>query len=167
MFRLVFVLIWALSIGVSAETAPEPASLSKEEIKPTPFVLPTWFKPSFLDLPAEIKEAAANNKSLLVFAHQENCPFTAKFIETSFKDDNIKEFILKHFDIIELDVNGEREVVATNAQKLKEKEFARKIKIFSTPTLLFFNKEGVIVKRYSGYYPPESLLTILQANITL
>jgi len=166
MFRFVFILIAALSVNSFAENL-ESTSLPKEEIKPTPFVLPTWFKTSFLDLPAEIKEATHNKKKVLIFAHQENCPFTAKFIETTFKDENIKEFLLKHFDIIDLDVNGEREVVASNHQKLKEKEYARRIKIFSTPTLLFFNKEGVIIKRYSGYYPPETFLTILQTVLTL
>jgi len=166
MFRFVFILIAALSVNSFAEN-PESTSLPKEEIKPTPFELPTWFKQSFLDLPAEIKEATHNKKKVLIFAHQENCPFTAKFIETTFKDENIKEFLLKHFDIIDLDVNGEREVVASNHQKLKEKEYARRIKIFSTPTLLFFNKEGVIIKRYSGYYPPETFLTILQTVLTL
>jgi thioredoxin-related protein len=166
MFRFVFILIAALSVNSFAEN-PESTSLPKEEIKPTPFVLPTWFKQSFLDFPAEIKEATENKKAVLVFAHQENCPFTAKFIETTFKDENIKGFLLKHFDIIDLDVNGDREVVASNHQKLKEKEYARRIKIFSTPTLLFFNKEGVIIKRYSGYYPPETFLTILQTVLTL
>jgi thioredoxin-related protein len=166
MFRFILVLMWALSANLFAETL-ESTSLPKEEIKPTPFALPSWFKQSFLDLPAEIKEATSNKKTLLVFAHQENCPFTAKFVETTFKDENTKEFLLKHFDIIDLDVNGERDVVASNHQKLKEKEYARKIKIFSTPTLLFFNKDGVIVKRYSGYYPPETFLIILQSNIIL
>jgi|WetSurMetagenome_2_1015567.scaffolds.fasta_scaffold37376_2 thioredoxin-related protein len=167
MLRFVFVLIWALSLSSMAENTPESTSLPKEEIKPTPFVLPTWFKSSFLDLPSEIKDATTNKKNVLIFAHQENCPFTAKFIETTFKDENIKEFILKHFEIIQLDVNSDREMVASNHQKLKEKEYARIIKIFSTPTLLFFNKEGIIVKRYSGYYPPEIFLTLLQSNITL
>jgi thioredoxin-related protein len=166
MFRFVFILIWALSANSFAESF-ESTSLPKEEIKPTPFVLPTWFKSSFLDLPAEIKEATNNNKAVVVFAHQENCPFTAKFVETTFKDENIKEFLLKHFEIIELDVNGDRDVVASNHQKLKEKEYARRIKIFSTPTLLFFNKDGVIIKRYSGYYPPETFLSILQTVSTL
>jgi thioredoxin-related protein len=166
MFKFILLFIFAISSNAYAEI-PESTSLPKEEIKPTPFVLPTWFKASFLDLPSEIKDAVANNKTLLLFAHQENCPFTARFLETTFKDENIKDFLLKHFEIIELDVNGDREVVASNHQKLKEKEFARKIKIFSTPTLLFFNKDGVIVKRYSGYYPPETFLTILQSNIIL
>lgn len=161
MLRFVLLLIWAMSANVYADN-PESTSLPKEEIKPTPFELPTWFKSSFLDLPAEIKEATNNNKRVLIFAHQENCPFCAKFIGTTFKDDNIKDFILKNFEIIELDVNGDRDMVASNHQMLKEKKFAREIRIFATPTLLFFNKEGVIVKRYNGYYPPEMFLSILQ-----
>jgi thioredoxin-related protein len=166
MFKFVFILIWALSAHSFAENL-ESTSLPKEEIKPTPFELPNWFKSSFLDLPTEIKDALANNKTLLLFAHQENCPFTAKFVETTFKDDNVKEFMLKHFEIIELDVNGDRDMVASNHQTLKEKKFAREIKIFSTPTLLFFNKKGVIVKRYSGYYPPETFLSLLKTVLTL
>lgn len=166
MFRFVFILIAALSVNSFAENF-ESTSLPKEEIKPTPFELPTWFKQSFLDLPAEIKEATHNKKKVLIFAHQENCPFTAKFINTTFKDDNIREFMLKNFEIIELDVNGDREMVASNHQILKEKKFAREIKIFATPTLLFFNKKGVIVKRYSGYYPPDTFLSILQTVSTL
>ena len=75
--------------------------------------------------------------------------------------------IIKNFEIIELDVNGDREMVASNHQILKEKKFAREIKIFATPTLLFFNKKGVIVKRYSGYYPPDTFLSILQTVSTL
>jgi thioredoxin-related protein len=153
--------MWIGSANIYAEI-PESISLPKEEIKPTPFELPTWFKSSFLDLPTEITEAAKINKKVLIFAHQENCPFCAKFVSTTFKDDSIKEFMLKHFEVIELDVNGDRDMTASNHQMLKEKKFAREIKIFATPTLLFLNNEGVITKRYSGYYPPDIFISILQ-----
>jgi len=165
---LKFVLILMCMFGVNAYADdPESISLPKEEIKPTPFELPSWFKSSFLDLPTEIKDATKANKKVLIFAHQENCPFCAKFISTTFKDDSIKEFMLKHFEVIELDVNGEREMTASNHQTLKEKKFAREIKIFATPTLLFLNSEGIITKRYSGFYPPDTLLSILQAIANL
>lgn len=162
----ILILIWALTANLFAETL-EPTHIPKEENQPISFTLPSWFKPSRLDLPTEIKEATNNKKILLVFAHQDNCSFTAKFIETTFQDEKVKNLLLKHFEIIDLNVNGEREVIASNHQKLKEKEYARKIKIFSTPTLLVFNKDGAIIKRYSGYYPPETLLTFLESNIIL
>lgn len=164
MFKFVLILMCMFGVNANAED-PESISLPKEEINPTPFQLPEWFKSSFLDLPTEITEATKAHKKVVIFAHQENCPFCARFISTTFKNDDIKAFMLKHFEVIELDVNGDREMTASNHQILKEKKFAREIKIFATPTLLFLNSEGIIIKRYSGFYSPDTFLSILQSIV--
>jgi thioredoxin-related protein len=126
------------------------------------FEVPSWFKVSFLDLKDDATGAAAEDKRLAVFFHQDGCPYCAALINTNFSQKRIVDYARKHFDFLEINMWGDREVIDSSGNKLSEKQYAAKLKVWFTPTLLFFNEKGQVVLRVNGYYPPHQFFAALK-----
>lgn len=113
--------------------------------------MPSWFLNSFLDLNEDIEELANKNKRLILYIHQDNCPYCHKFVTQNLNDKTTKNKIQENFGVIELNMFGDREVVDVDEEEYTEKEFAIKHKIQFTPTLIFFDEEGKQLLRLNGY----------------
>lgn len=113
--------------------------------------IPSWFLNSFLDLNEDIEDLATMNKRLILFIHQDNCPYCYKFITKNLNDETTKNKIQKNFGIIEMNMFGDREVIDTNGEEYTEKELAKKYKVQFTPSIIFFNEEGKQLLRLNGY----------------
>ena len=126
------------------------------------FSIPGWFKHSFLDLPEDIAEASRGGKRLLLYFGQDGCPYCAALFNTNFSQPHIVDFTRRHFDAIELNIWGDREVTGFSGNQLTEKQLAAKLKVWFTPTILLMNEKGEIVLRINGYYPPHQFLSALK-----
>lgn len=126
------------------------------------FEMPSWFKISFLDLKDDATEAAVEGKRLAVFFHQDGCPYCAALINTNFSQKPIVDYARKYFDFLEINMWGDREVIDFSGIKLSEKQYAAGLKVWFTPTLLFFNEQGQVVLRVNGYYPPHQFFAALR-----
>lgn len=126
------------------------------------FEIPSWFKQSFLDLREDVADAAAGGKRLLMYFHQDGCPYCAELINNNFSQRNILEYAQENFAVIDINMWGDREVTDMTGTVLKEKDFALKNKVWFTPTLLFFNEQGQVILRINGYYPPHRFLAALK-----
>ena len=126
------------------------------------FEIPSWFKVSFLNLKEDIAEAAAHGKRLAVFFHQDGCPYCAALINHNFSQKHIADYTRNHFDFVEINMWGDREVTDLSGQRASEKSFAVNQKVWFTPTLLFFNEQGKVILRVNGYYPPHQFLAALR-----
>ncbi len=115
---------------------------------------PDWFKESFLDFEEDVAEATAAGRRVMLYFHQEGCPYCAKLIEENFTDPAIKAYIIEHFDGISLNMWGDREVVSVGGRDFTEKTFAAALRVQYTPTLIFLDENGKVVLRLNGYYPP-------------
>ena len=122
---------------------------------PQEIVVPAWFKNSFLDLRDDIKEAAAANRRLMIYFGQNGCPYCKKLMEVNFGRQDIADKTRRHFDAIEINIFGSREVTWLDGKARSEKELAALLKVQFTPTLLFLDEQGQIALRINGYYPPE------------
>ncbi len=150
-----------LSVLLFPALASSPAAVAAEDrahgryygAKLTEF--PSWFKTSFLDLREDIAEAAAAGKRLLVVFHQEGCPYCNALVERNFSQRDIVQYTRRHFDAVEINIWGDREVTDPSGRTLTEKAFAAALKVQFTPTLLFFDERGETVLRLNGYWPPE------------
>lgn len=151
--------IWFLAIFLNC-------TLAAEQPTPTPFEIPNWFKTSFLNIGEDVREAAVHNKQLLIFVHQNNCYYCAKFIHRTLGVREVREYLQGHFEIIEIDLLGNREISGISTlginQSVSEKEFCRNFQIWATPTLLFFDAGGKISLRLSGYIEPQQFLRAMQ-----
>ena len=45
--------------------------------------IPHWFKESFLDFEEDVDEAAAAGKRVMIYFHQEGCPYCAKLVDAT------------------------------------------------------------------------------------
>lgn len=113
-----------------------------------------WFKESFLDIREDIAEAKKANRRLMLYFYQDGCPYCAKLIRDNFGQKAIADKTRKHFDVIALNLWGDREVTDLAGKTMPEKEFARATKVQFTPTLVMFDEQGEVALRLNGYLPP-------------
>lgn len=126
------------------------------------FSIPGWFKHSFLDMPDDVAEASRSGKRLLLYFGQDGCPYCAELFNTNFSQPHIVEYTRRHFDAIDLNIWGDREVTDFSGNKLTEKELAVKLQVWFTPTILLIDEKGEVVLRINGYYPPHQFLAALK-----
>lgn len=117
--------------------------------KPTEY--PNWFKESFLDIKEDVQEAAQANKHVILFMQLNGCPYCYKMSEENFKEAPYRDFIRKYFDVITINIRGDREVTLNENTKMTEKDLAKQMKVFFTPTLIFLDADNQQVARVNGY----------------
>lgn len=145
-FTLLFIL-YALPVLAAADFSDEPV----EEI-----THPDWFKQSFLVIKEDIAEAKASGKDgIIVFFGQPHCAYCNALIKNDFGNKAIADYTRKHFDVIALNIYGDRTVTNLDGKELAEHDYAKKMKAELTPTLDFYDTENRLVYRLRGYYPPE------------
>ena len=115
---------------------------------------PPWFKQSFLILPEDIDEAARRGRRVMLYFYQDGCPYCLKMLRDNLGQKALAEKTRKYFDVISINIWGDREVVDVDGKAAAEKEFARSLRIQFTPTLLMFDESGKVVLRLNGYTPP-------------
>jgi len=115
---------------------------------------PDWFKNSFLDIREDVGEAAAADKRVVLYFYQDGCPYCEKLLRENFGDRDISTFAKAHFDVIAINMWGDREVTGTDGQVTTEKAFAAGLGVQYTPTMLLLDEEGGVVLRIDGYFPP-------------
>ncbi|MDP6920261.1 MAG: thioredoxin fold domain-containing protein, partial [Arenicellales bacterium] len=123
---------------------------------------PTWFKESFLDFEEDIAHAAANGRRLVLYFFQNGCPYCNALVEHNFTQPDITETMREKFDLVAINMWGDREVIQVGGQVFSEKDLAEALKIQYTPTLLFFNEQRQVVLRLNGYQPPDTFRTALE-----
>jgi thioredoxin-related protein len=123
---------------------------------------PSWFKDSFLDLRDDLAEANKAGRRLVVLFVQNGCPYCHALIERNLAQTDIEQTMRKHFDVVLINMWGDREVHGLDGGKTMEKELAAALKVQFTPTLLFFNEKGEVVLRLNGYLPPQRFKTAIE-----
>lgn len=147
--------LFTVCIFATSALAAESAGKEKGKFigaKPTEY--PKWFKESFLDFNEDVAEASAAGKRLMVLFHQDGCPYCNVMVERNLSQKEIETTVRKNFDVIALNMWGDREIATIGGQKYTEKSFAAALKVQFTPTVLFFNEEGKVILRLNGYLPP-------------
>lgn len=127
----------------------------------TSFKIPGWFKDSFLEISEDVKEAKDNNKHVMLFMHIDRCPYCTRMLNENFRKGNNKTFIRKNFDVIDINIKGDREILWDEKTQYSEKSLARELNVHFTPTIVFLNPEGQKVYQMNGYRSPEDFKHVL------
>ncbi len=122
---------------------------------------PDWFKESFLDLPGDVEEAAAEDKHVILFMEMNGCPYCYKMLEESFKSGPMSDTIQERFEVIALNVRGDREVAVDAETSMSEKALADELGVRYTPTIVFLDPENRPVARVNGYRNPRDFAKVL------
>ena len=160
MKNIISVLFIVLAFHVPSAYSSSEGELNPGMVNPGHEEHPAWFKVSFLDLFEDIEDAANNNKRLMVYYFQDGCPYCKILLEENFSQREIAEKTQKYFDVVAINLWGDREVYVADKQ-YTEKQFAEALKVQYTPTLLFFDENNKIIFRANGYYPPEKFSALL------
>ena len=123
---------------------------------------PAWFKTSFYDLPEDLIEAReAGKQGIMLFISAERCSYCKAFMDTSLKDPQLQQRLRTNFDVIGMDIFDDSEMVALNGKEYRIKQFVLAARASNTPTLMFFGKNGQLLARVVGYYPPKRFALLL------
>ena len=155
-------LVCLIALGMSLPVrAAEQTGLEAGMVNPGYQEKPAWFKESFLDFQEDIAEAKSKGKRLILYFYQDGCPYCAKLLHDNFGQPRIVEKTRRYFDLIAINMWGDRDVTWLDGIVQTEKEFAARMKVMFTPTMLFFNEQGDVVLRVNGYYNPDRFNTAL------
>ncbi|TCS64300.1 thioredoxin-related protein [Varunaivibrio sulfuroxidans] len=125
----------------------EGAPVASDERLPVPalgedglYVQP-WFLDSFLELSSDLAETSAQGKRLAIMWEQRGCPYCRETHLVNLRQPKVVDYITKHFNVIQMNLWGDREVVDFDGEKLSEKKLARKYGVQFTPTIMFFKDD--------------------------
>ena len=128
-----------------------------------------WFMNTFLDIREDMAESAAEGKQLVIFWEQKGCPYCREMHRVNLRIPEVVDYIKANFNVLQLNLWGDREVTDVDGKVTTEKKLARKYRIQFTPTLQFFPKElpkdnkkpgqDVEAWRLLGYWKPFHFLS--------
>lgn len=145
--------LWLLCLATFTWAA-EPAPVKGAFYGGVSTEYPSWFKNSFLDLREDVAEAKAAGRRVMLLFTQDNCPYCHLLVERNLSQRDIVDSLKTRFEVVQLNMWGDREVTGLDGKQLTEKNFAAALKVQFTPTLLFLDEAGNTVLRLNGYTPP-------------
>ncbi|MFO8153766.1 MAG: thioredoxin fold domain-containing protein [Thioalkalivibrio sp.] len=150
---LAMLLLLSLASAASADAGDLPA------IDDTPRQIglhtPEWFQLSFLDFREDLERAVDRGKmGLAIYFGMDHCPYCEVMINNNLAQPDIRQYFSDHFDVIALDVQGSREVITLDGERMTERQFAVERRLNFTPAFSFFDADGEEIHRIRGYYPP-------------
>ena len=80
----------------------------------------------------------------------------------SFESEPVSSYIQQHFDVIAINVKGDREIAFNEEITVLEKELSEIVKVRATPAILFLDSQNRSILRADGYRAPERFQKILE-----
>ncbi|MBT3014032.1 MAG: thioredoxin fold domain-containing protein [Candidatus Thiodiazotropha sp. (ex Lucina aurantia)] len=161
MLKLTILSILLLFAVPQLQAAGDQEGLGQGLVNPGFHDKPAWFKNSFLDLQEDLQEAAEEDKRVILYFHQDGCPYCAKLLNENFSIKAIVDKTQQAFQLVAINIWGDREVAGLSGEATTEKAFAASMKVMYTPTMLFLNEQGRRVLRINGYYAPHRFMAAL------
>ena len=149
-------LVLAFSLGAfvasaNAEKGERKDLLPYVEAGPGGIHTQPWFLNTFLDLREDAEEAASEGKKLVIFWEQKGCPYCREVHKKNFRVPEVVNYIRKHFNVIQLNLWGDKEVTDFDGEVTTEKKLAKKYRVQFTPTLQFFPENAHLGKKEPGH----------------
>ncbi len=105
----------------------------------------SWFLDSFMDIGDDIEESAAEGKRLVLIFEQKGCIYCKKIHTEVLSDPKVNAYIRENFNVIQMNLWGDREVTDLDGVAMSEKKIARRWGVTFTPTIIFLpeSREGL------------------------
>ncbi|WP_438991940.1 thioredoxin family protein [Lentibacter sp.] len=129
-----------------------------------------WFLDSFLELGDDLAQAADQGRHLMILYEQNGCPYCRELHEVNFARPALSDYIKAHYDVIQLDMFGAREVLDFDWQAHEERNLAAKWGVNFTPTTILMHNSNAGAEslsaaqsfRMPGYLKPFHYLASLE-----
>ena len=118
--------------------------------------LPDWFKDSFLDISEDVEEAKDEDKHLMLYMHLSGCPYCYMMIEEGFKNPTNIQTIKDNFDVVAINIKGNKEISLNENLTMTEAEVRDHYKVSFTPTIIFLDQNNHLVYKVNGYRSPQN-----------
>ncbi len=158
----------ALAVGAALLIGASSAGSAQERIEPTlgddGLYHQEWFLNTFLDLREDLEASTADGKRFVIIFEQQGCSYCRDMHLINLADPALNAWIRERFNILQINLWGDREVTDFDGTVLAEKDLASRYTVNFTPTILFFpddlaavdGKSGpqIEVARMPGYFRP-------------
>ena len=132
------------------------------------------FTDSFLELGDDLTTASQNGRSLMILWEQRGCPYCRELHQVNFRRREIVDYVTTHFDVVQLDMFGAREVLDFDGEALEERDLAEKWFVNFTPTTILCDRANTGAAdlrqaetfRMPGYLKPFHYLSSLEYVVT-
>lgn len=155
--RSLITCLWLILVPAGAAAVGGGSEPEAGMVNPGTHDQPAWFKTSFLDIREDVAEAAEAGRRVALYFYQDGCPYCAKLLREGFGDRALASMTRAHFDVIAINLWGDREVTGFDGQATTEKAFGAALGVQYTPTLLLLDEQAQVVLRINGYFPPHRL----------
>jgi thioredoxin-related protein len=117
---------------------------------------PEWFSETFLNLREDLSRAKLKGKKgIILYFGQTHCAYCDALLQVNFeKEKDIVNYTQQNFDVIALDIWGNRLVTDFDGNEIEEKDLAEFEQTDFTPSLIFYTEDGTEALRLRGYHPP-------------
>ena len=160
---LIYVMIVAcVAISPRASAAEEDDVNFADQPLLEPLVLPDWFKLSFLDLGDDLHDANTNKRGLIIYFGRHDCAYCKALLEKDWGRTDIVAYTQRYFDVIAIDVLGNRQLTDPQGKEMSEKAYAAQHKANFTPTLHIYDRRGKLALKLTGYRPPYQFKAALE-----
>lgn len=166
-----YLLLGAASLAVSL-AAPAGADDKELQLSPEGLITEPWFLQSFLDLSEDLAGAQKEGKRLAIVWELRGCPYCRETHLVNFAQSRIVDYIRANYEILQLNIIGDRKVKDFDGAELSEKALAAKYGIRFTPTFQFFPESPAglndlspvkrEVARAPGYLRPDDFLAFFR-----
>ena len=119
--------LFAITVLIGAESAD---ASSKKELLPAiepneegVYTQP-WFYESFLNLREDIGDSARESKQPVILWEQRGCPYCREMHHVNLRRPEINNYIRKNFNVIQMNLWGDREVTDLDGEVTTEKKLA-------------------------------------------
>lgn len=148
-------LLWLLAVNALAnQVTPEEELVFDDAPLAEALYLPDWFSLSFLDLKDSLDDAINDGKKgMIIYFGRKDCAYCKSLLEVNWGDPAIVKYTQKHFNVIAMDVRGDRTVTDFDGREWNEKTYAAHRRTNFTPTLHFYNAKGQLALKLPGYRP--------------
>ncbi len=110
-----------------------------------------FFNETWGDLPEELNKAQkSGKKGILIFFEMDECPFCHYMKKNVLNQPKVQAYYRKHFLNFVIDIEGDVEMVNLKGQTVKQKDFAKKMRVRATPVIAYYNLSGKLIYRHTG-----------------
>jgi len=158
--------------AAAASLAPPRGQAEEPQLTAEGLIAEPWFVESFLDLQDDLSTARNEGKRLVIMWELRGCPYCRETHLVNFAQPRIADYIKANFEVLQLNIIGDRKVKDFDGEELAEKALAAKYGIRFTPTFQFFPETGESLKgeppakrevaRAPGYLRPDDFLAFFR-----
>ncbi len=147
-------LIQYLTLCLVAVLITAPATASDTAKRPDGLHYQDWIKNlSFLDLKEDLADAKAAGKGLVLLFEAPGCGSCRKLHEVNFQDKDLVAYIRKYFDVVQINLFGDKTATSLSGADASEKGLAQEFRVHFTPSTVFLDDSGKEAFRVHGYLP--------------